>query len=39
MIPLTDAEKAQHNSQKVCFLCKKEFCYDKTNTGVTSTFG
>ena len=31
MIPLTDAEKAQHNSQKVCFLCKKEFCYDKTN--------
>ena len=31
MIALTDAEKAQHNSQKVCFLCKKEFCYDKTN--------
>ena len=31
MIALTDAEKAQYNSQKVCFLCKKEFCCDKTN--------
>ena len=31
MIALTDVEKAQHNSQKVCFLRKKEFCYDKTN--------
>ena len=31
MIPLTDYEKSSCNSQKVCFLCDKEFCVDKNN--------
>ena len=31
MLPLTDDEKVLHDSQKVCFLCEKEFCTDKTN--------
>ena len=31
MIPLTDDEKLSHENQKVCFLCEKEFCVDKTN--------
>ena len=29
MIPLTDSEIMLHDSQKVCFLCEKEFCTDK----------
>ena len=31
MIPLTDDEKALHDNQNVFFLCKKEFCVDKSN--------
>ena len=31
MIPLTDDEKVLYDSQKVCFLCEKEFRTDKTN--------
>ena len=31
MLPLTDSEKVLHDSQKVCFLCEKEFCTDKNN--------
>ena len=31
MIPLTDQEKEAYDKEKVCFLCKGEFCYDKTN--------
>ena len=31
MIPLTDSEIVLHDSQKVCFLCEKEFCTDKSN--------
>ena len=31
MIPLTDSEMVLHDSQKVCFLCTKEFCTDKNN--------
>ena len=33
MIPLTDAEKAQHNSQKVCFNVKKNFAMIKLTQG------
>ena len=29
MIPLTDKEIESHEKQKVCHICKKEFCYDK----------
>ena len=29
IIPLSDDEKTQHDNEKVCFLCKKEFCIDK----------
>ena len=29
MIPLTDDENASYEKQKVCYICKKEFCYDK----------
>ena len=31
MIPLTDQEKETYDKEKVCFLCKGKFCYDKTN--------
>ena len=31
MIPLTDQEKEAYDKEKVCFLCKCEFCYNKTN--------
>ena len=31
MIPLTDQEKEAYDKEKVCFLCKGKFCYDKTN--------
>ena len=29
MIPLTDKEIMYYKKQKVCHICKKEFCYDK----------
>ena len=29
MIPLTDEENKSHEKQKLCHICKKEFCYDK----------
>ena len=31
MIPLTDQEKEAYDKEKVCFLCKGKYCYDKTN--------
>ena len=31
MIPLTNKEMKSHEKQKVCYICKKEFCYDKNN--------
>ena len=31
MIPLTDQEKEAYDQEKVCFLCKGKFRYDKTN--------
>ena len=29
MIPPTNAEIIYHEKQKLCHICKKEFCYDK----------
>ena len=29
MVPLTDKEIMYYKKQKVCHICKKEFCYDK----------
>ena len=29
MIPLTDKEIINYEKQKLCHICKKEFCYDK----------
>ena len=29
MIPLTDKEIIDYEEQKLCHICKKEFCYDK----------
>ena len=29
MIPLTDNENKFYEEQKVCHICKKQFCYDK----------
>ena len=29
MIPLTDKEIIDSEEQKLCHICKKEFCYDK----------
>ena len=29
MIPLTDNENKFYEEQKECYICKKEFCYDK----------
>ena len=29
MISLTDEENKSHEKQKLCHVCKKEFCYDK----------
>ena len=26
MIPLTDGENKSYEKQKVCYICKKEFC-------------
>ena len=31
MIPLTDKEKESFENQKICYICKKEFCTDKNN--------
>ena len=28
MMPLTDKENKSYKKQKVCYICKKEFCYD-----------
>ena len=29
MIPLTDNENKYYEEQKECYICQKEFCYDK----------
>ena len=29
MIPLTDEEKETCENQKICYICKKEFCTNK----------
>ena len=29
MIPLTDKDIESHEKQKVCHICKREFCYNK----------
>ena len=29
MTPLTDSDNKFYEEQKVCRICKKEFCYDK----------
>ena len=31
MIPLTNDEKKFYEKQKVCYICKKEFCTDKND--------
>ena len=31
MIPLTDDEKRKYKKQKLCHICEKEFCDDKSN--------
>ena len=31
MIPLTNDEKKSYEKQKVCYICKKEFCTDKND--------
>ena len=31
MIPLTDKETVYYEKQKLCHICKKEFCYDKND--------
>ena len=31
MIPLRDEEKESYENQKICHICKKEFCTDKNN--------
>ena len=31
MIPLTDEEKESYENQKICHICRKEFCTDKNN--------
>ena len=32
MIPLTDNENRYYEEQKKCYICQKEFCYDKNET-------
>ena len=34
MIPLTNKEIKSYEKQKVCHICKKEFCDDKNNKKV-----
>ena len=29
MIPLTDKEKEAHENQKICYICKQEFCINE----------
>ena len=29
MIPLTDKDIESYEKQKVCHICKREFCYNK----------
>ena len=29
MIPLTDNENRYYEEQEKCYICQKEFCYDK----------
>ena len=29
MIPLTDKENRFYEEQEKCYICQKEFCYDK----------
>ena len=31
IIPLPNEEKESYKKQKVCYICKKEFCTDKNN--------
>ena len=31
MIKLTNKEIKSYEKEKVCHICKKEFCYDKNN--------
>ena len=31
MIPLTDKEKETHENQKICYICKQEFCMNENN--------
>ena len=31
MTPLINKEIKSYEKQKVCHICKKEFCYDKNN--------
>ena len=31
MIPLTNKEIKFYEKQKVCHICRKEFCYDENN--------
>ena len=30
-IPLTNEEKESYENQKICHICKKEFCIDEDN--------
>ena len=32
MIPLTDKENKYHEKQEKCYICQKEFCYNKNKT-------
>ena len=34
MIPLTDEEIIYYEKQKLCHICKKEFCYDKNEKNI-----
>ena len=31
MMPLTNEEKESYEKQRICYICKKEFCTDKNN--------
>ena len=31
MMPLTGEEKETHENQKICYICKQEFCPDENN--------
>ena len=31
MIPLTNEEKKTHENQKICYICKQEFCMEENN--------